>query len=231
LDGEHPHPSQPAAMRHARRAHAAYRRWYQAAGRWDGFFRAVPLVALARGVAPPPEFESAARDDQGIAAVLVAVGRAEGWLGRPDALLFLDLPAALGIAAALGLGRYGLRPVLVFFRWPEPGALLPGEGVLASLLDGRPRGSAAGPVQSTFVLEAERSVPAARVDLDSRFDNRYTLGAIDLPSAAQLHDEGIRGVVACWLTSLSLNDDLARYLSTLEAESIPLRRLPLGASQ
>jgi hypothetical protein len=191
----------------------------------------VPLVALARGVAPPPEGESAARDDQGNAAALVDVGRAEGWLGRPDALLFLDLPAALGIAAALRLGRYGLRPVLVFFRWPEPGALLPGEEVLASLLNGRPRGAAPGTVQSAFVLEAERSVPAAREDLDSRFDNRYTLGAIDLPSAAQLREQGIRGVVACWLSSLSLNDDLARYLSALEAESIPLRRLPLSGPQ
>ena len=36
---------------------AAYRRWYAAAGPWAGFFRAVPLVALARGTRSLPGVE------------------------------------------------------------------------------------------------------------------------------------------------------------------------------
>jgi hypothetical protein len=225
------HANRLAAMRQGSRAHAAYRRWYEAAGGWNGFFRAVPLVALARGVAPPPEGHPPSHGDDGVAAALATVGRAEGWLGRADALLILDLPATLGTAAALKLGRYGLRPVVIFLRWPEPGALLPGPEVLASLLHGRPRRGASGLVQSALLLEAERTSATPPGDLETRFDNRYTLGAIDLPSAAQLREQGIRGVVACWLASLSLADDLARYLSALEAQSMPLRRLPLGASQ
>src|SRR4051812_23971815 len=110
-------------MPSTRSPHAAYRRWYVAAGPWAGFFRAVPLVGLARGIAMAPTEPAAAAD--GLAATILAAGTREGWLGRPDVLLVLDLLGAAGVAAVAALRHQGVRPVLLIFLWPEPQALLP----------------------------------------------------------------------------------------------------------
>ncbi|HZU07719.1 MAG TPA: hypothetical protein VFB73_17275 [Chloroflexota bacterium] len=222
-------------------ARALYRCWYAAAGPWAGFFRAVPLVALARGIgtlpgAPPPE---------GVAGELARVGAAEGWLGRPAVLLLLDLPGAQGIATAVGLAPYGVRPVLVLLRWPEPGAVLGAEEVLAALCRyapatprGRGRATAVSPdqagaaVQYAFVLERERARAVPAPVLARRFDNRYTLGPPDLPDAARLRAAGIQAVVACWLAACPPAADTADYLEGLEAAGLAVRRLALpGATR
>src|SRR5581483_1163855 len=102
-------------------ARGAYRRWYAAAGPWAGFFRAVPLVAVARGVlAPRADAAETAAADQAVerlAATLADAGRAEGWLGQPEVLLLLDLPGPLGVSVAARLAPAGVRPVLLSLLW------------------------------------------------------------------------------------------------------------------
>jgi hypothetical protein len=208
----------------------AYRRWYAAAGPWAGFFRAVPLVALARGVIPSPATAPAPPDR--LITALAQAGAQEGWLGRADVLLVLDLPGAASVGVAAGLARWNVRPVLLIFLWPEPGALLAADLLLAALLLCAPRGWAPaarmnGPTQYAFVLGHERASPASAADLAARFDNRYELGAVDLPSAARLRAGGIGAVVACRLAATPPAADLAAYLDGLEADGLPIRRLAL----
>jgi hypothetical protein len=125
-----------------RAARLAYRRWYEAAGPWAGFFRAVPLVALAhRGRAfarsaasPVDSAESDAGDVGPLVREVAAVGAAEGWLGRPDVLLLLDLPGAASVAMVAALAAYRVRPVLLLFLWPEPGALVASAALTEVLL-------------------------------------------------------------------------------------------------
>jgi len=217
-----------------------YRRWYAAAGPWAGFFRAVPLVALARGV---PGLDGwvlhADGEDGGIGCAfpLLRMGEAEGWLSRPDVLLFLDLPGALSLAVARELAPSGVRPVLLLLGWPEPGALLSRAALVHLLRRSAPpyerpaRGRRAS-YQYAFVLERERSSVATPSDLATRFDNRYTLGPVDLPSAQQLAEGGVRAVVAYARGNLPPAPDLDTYLDGLTATGVPVRRLtvdyPMG---
>ena len=241
-------------MRRQPSARALYRRWYGAAGPWAGFFRAVPLVALARGVvAPPrddirrdaPSWERGTRrnasgigrcatsvavpGDGDLAAELAGAGRAEGWLGRRDVLLLLDLPGATSVTVAVRLAPHAVRPVLLLLRWPEPGALLPADDVLAALLDRVPPLPSAAWAQYAFVLERERATAATPADLAVRFDNRYELGAMDLPSAERLREGGVLAVVACRQAPAPPAPDLTGYLVALEAATLPVRRLVLSA--
>ena len=205
-------------------ARAAYRRWYAAAGPWAGFFRAVPLVALAQGVARPRPL---GRELPPVPD-LAAVGRAEGWLGRPDVLLLLDFPGVTSLAVVVALGAHGVRPVLVLLLWPEPGALLAGGELLTTLLDQAPTHRRATESQYAFVLQCERASPATPTELATRFDNRYELGAIDLPSADRLRAAGIVAVIACRRPPTPPTPDLTGYLGGLEAAGLPIRRLLLG---
>jgi hypothetical protein len=218
-------------------ARTLYRRWYAAAGPWAGFFRAVPLVALARGIGARP----GALPPEGIAGELARAGAAEGWLGRPAVLLLLDLPGAQGIATAAGLAPYGVRPVLVLLRWPEPGAVLGAEEVLAALCryaPAAPRGRATAvppnqaeaAAQYAFVLERERVRALPAPALAHRFDNRYTLGPPDLPDADRLRAAGIQAVVACWLAACPPAADTADYLDGLEAAGLAVWRRALAGA-
>jgi hypothetical protein len=211
-------------------AGAAYRRWYAAAGPWAGFFRAVPLVALARGAVAPPA--TLAESPDGLIAIISEVGTREEWLGRPDVLLVLDLPGATSVATAAGLAPWGVRPVVVILLWPEPEALLPAQDLLATLLRHAPRPLASSarlsePAQYAIVLGRERSRPASPADLALCFDNRYELGAIDLPSAARLRAGGVDAVVACREVATPPAADLDQYLVDLAVAGVPIRRLAL----
>lgn len=214
-------------------ARGAYRRWYAAAGPWAGFFRAVPLVAVARGVLAPraDAAETAAEDRaaQMVAALLADAGRAEGWLGQPEVLLLLDLPGPLGVSVAARLAPDGVRPVLLSLLWPEPAALVPAAALAAALLAHAPRRWPEGPAQYAFLLGRERDAPASAADLAARFDNRYRLGEVDLPSPARLERGGVGGVVACRDGAVPAAPDLDHYLDVLAGAGVPLRRLALGA--
>jgi hypothetical protein len=218
-----------------------YRRWYAAAGPWAGFFRAVPLVALARGV-PGLEgwvFDAAGEDGgAGYAGPLMATAQTEGWLGRPDVLLLLDLPAAVSVAVADWLAPSGVRPVLLLLGWPEPGALVSRAALMfclrffAPTSARSPGGRRGRAYQYAFVLERERAATTTPADLATRFDNRYALGAVDLPSAEQLAEGGVRAVVAYARSNLRPAHDLDTYLDGLTAAGVPVRRLtvdyPMG---
>jgi hypothetical protein len=213
----------------SRNSRAIYERWMAAAGPWAGFVRAVPLVALARGVISAPT--AAPPAPVALGATLARAGSQEGWLGRPDVLLLLDLPGAVGVGIVAALAQSGVRPVLLLFQWPAPGAVLPVDDLLAALLRDAPppvtSGDGPNATQYAFVLERERTGPAGALDLPRRFDNRYELGAIDFPSAARLAAGGIAAVVACRLSSAPPAADLGTYLDGLEAAGVPLRRLAL----
>jgi hypothetical protein len=189
-------------------------------------------VALARGVlsaGPTPTSGEEAAATQ-LAAELALAGQAEGWLGRPDVLLILDLPGAVGVEVASHLALAAVRPVLLSLLWPEPGALVRAHGLVEALLRLAPPPRAARPAQYALLLGRERSVDATPADLAARFDNRYTLGDVDLPAPPRLEAGGVRGVVACRQQALSAAPDLARYLESLDGAGMPLRRLALGAA-
>src|SRR5262245_6648214 len=128
---------------------ALYRRWYAAAGPWAGFFRAVPLVAWAQGIAAPsagaaPIVRGSAREwARGLAPqaarMLWVAGQAECWLGRPEVLLILDLPGVTSVVTVGALAWARVRPVLLLQRWPEPGALLDADALLGALARTVPR--------------------------------------------------------------------------------------------
>lgn len=213
---------------------ALYRRWYTAAGPWAGFFRAVPLVAWAQGIAAPATGGPDAPDDGWIAptaSALRGAGRAEGWLARADVLLILDLPGVESVITAWALAPDGVRPVLLLLRWPEPGALLDADALLAALVRAVPRRALPAAAQYALVLERERDGPRALADLATHFDNRYELGTIDLPSAAQLQARQVVGVVACRLACPPPAPDLDRYLDELERAGLPVRRLVLDGAE
>ncbi|HLH22736.1 MAG TPA: hypothetical protein VK066_09445 [Chloroflexota bacterium] len=161
------------------------------------------------------------------------------------------------MATVAGLARWGVRPVLLVFLWPEPDALLPADALLGALLQHAPRlpAPAAPPsepaqhgiglgreramapatapsvqvaAQYALVLGRERASPASPADLATRFDNRYALGAIDLPSTARLRAGGVGAVVACRDRATPPAADLTEYLDGLEAAGVPIRRLALG---
>jgi hypothetical protein len=192
----------------------------------------VPLVAAARG--GYPELSSVEYEDDPTGATslaferLLAGGRQEGWLGRPDVLLLVDLPLRLLAYAARLLARHRVRPVLLVMRWPEPGAVLPPDDSIVRLLEGPPKLSTSEVVQSAFLLEAERYSSVSREELTRCFDNRYTLGSIDLPSEAGLCAAGVRAAVALWAGSGALNEDLDHYLTTLATAGMPVWRFPVA---
>ncbi len=224
---------QGAARRAA--ARVAYRRWHAAAGPWAGYFRAVPLIAEAHGRATaskPRPTKAHAVGGAACTAELTSAGMAEGWLGRPDVLLVLDLPGALGVAAVAALSPYGVRPVLLVLLWPEPNALVPSDALLHALLTYAPastRRGRASPAQFAFVLTRDRHGPAGATELTARFDNRYEVGSVDLPHADRLRQGGVAAVVACRPATAAPAGDLEDYLVGLEAGGMPVRRLALGS--
>jgi hypothetical protein len=153
-------------------------------------------------------------------------------------LLLLDLPGPVSVTVARCLASSGVRPVLLLLSWPEPGALLSAAALVFCLRWDVPpfeRPSARTPgkaYQYAFVLERERTSAATSAALAAHFDNRYTLGAVDLPSAEQFAERGVRAVVACDRADLPPAPDLNTYLDGLTAAGVPVRRLtvdyPMG---
>jgi hypothetical protein len=209
-------------------AFALYRAWYAAAGPWAGYFRAVPLIALARGVVRrvPPAAGAVQATARALAAELLARGGTAGWLGRPDVLLVLDLPAAQGVAVARILADHRVRPVLVLLQWPAPRAVVPCEALLAALLSPPP--PPAHPVaQYALVLARERATAVAPGALAKRLDTRYSLGTADLPDAARLRTAGIAALLVVRHAAQPWPTDLADYARGLSAATLPVHDLPL----
>jgi hypothetical protein len=121
--------------------------------------------------------------------------------------------------------------VLLEFLWPEPGALVAADDVLAALLQHAPwtrrEWRPESPAQYAFVLGRDRTGPANPADLATRFDNRYELGVVDLPTAERLRAGDVAAVVACRHAATPPAPDLTDYLDTLEAAGVPVRRLAL----
>jgi hypothetical protein len=215
---------------HAVDPFALYRAWYAAAGPWAGYFRAVPLIALARGVVRrvPPADEAVQTTARALATALLSRGGAAGWLGRPDVLLVLDLPAAQGVEATRLLADHRVRPVLVLLQWPAPRAVVPCEPLLAALVAPPPR-PAHHAAQYALVLARERATPIAPGALATRLDTRYHLGAADLPDAAQLRAAGIAALLVVRHAALPWPADLVDYARGLVRHGLPVHDLPLQA--
>ncbi|MCX6022414.1 MAG: hypothetical protein NTZ05_11930 [Chloroflexi bacterium] len=151
-------------------------------------------------------------------------------------LVLVDRPAVEALRAAPALARRGVAPVPVMRRWPAAEALLSAAPLLAALpalapLLRRP----ARPVAAALLLESERLMHLAEPDaaspaspLRSRFDNRYTLDAIDLPGAAWLHAVGVvRVLAAVPAAAPQPAPDVADYFAALTRAGFPVGLLPL----
>lgn len=120
--------------------------------------------------------------------------------GVPDDTLFLvDLRGAASVAFGATLSQHAGRPVSLvstFNNWPSDDGLVPAEETLAAMTTFDPRQPAPGekgvPV---FLLDAWRLAYRDSVIEDGVTDNRYVLGAADLPDADALRARGITRVV------------------------------------
>ncbi|HLI25676.1 MAG TPA: hypothetical protein VKZ60_01310 [Chloroflexota bacterium] len=210
-------------------AAALYRAWYAAAGPWAGYWRAVPLIGLARGAARPvPRAAAPARATApALAAEIVARGGTDGWLGRSQVLVVLDLPAAEGVLVACALAAWNVRPVLVFPQWPAPRATVACAALLAVLAAPPPPLPAVASAQYAFVLARERAAALPAAVLATRLDTRYALGTADLPDAAALGAAGVTALSIVRRAALPWPDDLAAYTQQLRRHGLPVRDVPL----
>jgi hypothetical protein len=116
--------------------------------------------------------------------------------GAPTALV-VDLDPVLGVRLATALNRRrAANVVIVLPRWPHAEAVLPTDGLIATLIEEstlvRRRVSARHVI---FVLDGERSRSIRRSPIDPRVDNRYDLAVGDLPNLRQLRAAGVERVV------------------------------------
>jgi hypothetical protein len=145
-----------------------------------------------------PEIEEIeARVARRPSAAALAAGVASS-LERGGVMVVLDLEPILGVHVAARLHQWRLaHGVLLLPRWPYPRAVLPVDGLVHALIGQTRRLTHAEPLPNVvFVLDAERTraVPK-RSTRDVRADNRYRLGAPDLPNLAALRARGIRKVL------------------------------------
>ena len=218
-------------MRQRVDARLVYRAWYAAAGPWAGYFRAAPLIGLARGVLRlrPDAAMAEATGATALAAEMATVGDAVGWLGRPDVLLVLDLPGAESVLAARALAPRGVRPVLVLPQWPAPRATVPCGPLLAAL--STPPDCPATSCQYAFVLARERIRTVLPATLHEQLDTRYELGPADLPEARRLRAAGIQALVVCRWAALPWPDDLVAYTMVLCGEGLIVHDLALPSAR
>ncbi len=120
--------------------------------------------------------------------------------GVPDDTRFLvDLRGAASVAFGATLSQHATRPmslVTTFNNWPHEDGLVPAEETLAALTTFDPRQPAPGERGApVFLLDAWRLAYRDTVIEDGVTDNRYLLGAHDLPDAETRCARGITRVV------------------------------------
>jgi hypothetical protein len=176
------------------------RRWVlPPADPWARYAKYTLLTALSEApqVAELPDVES-----------LAAVQRARAAGARvaasglpPDTLWVVDMRGAPSVAFGSELsssphaGAVSLVPT--FNNWPARNEFVPAEETLAALATmspGPPDDSGAG-AHPVFLLDAWRMAHRLDAPSDDTYDNRYLLGASDLPDVQELRARGIRRVV------------------------------------
>lgn len=209
---------------------------------WAPFHAVTLFAAVERNLdAPFPTGVEAAR---ALAAPLAdtpldpddAHAGAPTWLAE-DALVIVDLPGPLAVAAAVGLARRGGQPVCTFDNWPHGAGLLKPERVLGQLLHyavvfeaqvaAVEATTATTPAPPVWICDRDRLTGRAPVPTD--FDNRYYLDDSLLPGTHYLRAHGIARVVIVVDADAPLAADLAAWLNDRHADGVAIARVVLGS--
>ena len=133
------------------------------------------------------------------------------------AVVFVDLPPAVVLAATDELNRRGFFVVPIIQRWVVQAAVVDCRALAGRLvIDGQHVRRPSSPRGVIFVLDGERSGPpgaGSESRPPRRFDNRYAYSPDRFPSPAFLQSQGI--VAAQWLAGAVLADDLHGYSDDL----------------
>jgi hypothetical protein len=212
----------------------ALQRWHLPPGDpWAAYAKYTLLTALDAGpraidlpyVQSLPEVEQATR-----------VARTIAEKGLPvDTLWIVDLRGAASVAFGAELSRAAREPVSVvptFNNWPAENELVPAEEALSALAAFSPELPADGAPASrpVFLLDAWRLAYVLDDPGEDTYDNRYMLGAADLPDAAALRARGIRRVLYV-VQSLGdtpgEKDDLHQAFLAYDRAGIPIAMVDL----
>lgn len=176
----------------------AMARWQLAPGNpWAPYGKVTLLASLdafARDAALPD-----VRTLDVVASADEAAVRLAG-AGLPaDAAFVVDLRGAGSVTFGARLSQHArqvVAPVPTFNNWPADDELIPAEETLAALIGETPKLPAIGDVgRPVFLLDAWRLAYRYDEPDDATYDNRYVLGAADLPDAAALRAQGITRVI------------------------------------
>jgi hypothetical protein len=171
-------------------ARRAWQRWQDAAGPWQGWSVCPTLLSPElQTLDPPPRRRSP--NTRRLALRLGPV------LESGNTLCLIDLAPESGVQIAAQLASVAY-PVLLLPRWPYARAVLPVDGLLATLLAESRRLPRTFERRSNvvFVVDGERAraLPGRRAG-DPRADNRHSLSAFDLPDLRTLRQRGIQRIV------------------------------------
>lgn len=164
---------------------AAWRRWQAAAGPW-------------RGYAVCPALQIGTANAQRRVPGSIPLPRWRDLFSSAATAVVVDLDPLVGVRLAAEASQRRLaHAVLVLPRWPHAEAVLPCTELVALLELSSHRLVANLRAQHViFVLDADRAnAIAPRRTGDARVDNRYGLGAGDLPTLQTLRVAGIQRVV------------------------------------
>jgi hypothetical protein len=170
-------------------ARRAWDRWQACAGPWKLWSTCPALLAPGLDQVTPRRVERPSARE-------LATNLA-GSLQHGGVLVVLDLEPILGVHIAALLNEWRVANAVVLVpRWPYRQAILPVDGLVHALVGQARRLTREEHLPNVaFVLDAERSrLVARRSASDQRADNRYRLGASDLPNLAALRAHGIREV-------------------------------------
>jgi hypothetical protein len=171
-------------------ARRAWQRWQDAAGPWRGWSVCPTLLSPELLALDPPP----ARRSPGARRLAIALGPV---LESGNTLCLIDLVPESGVQVAARLASVA-HPVLLLPRWPYARAVLPVDGLLATLLAESRRLPRSFERRSNvvFVVDGERAraLPGRPVG-DPRADNRHYLSAFDLPDLRTLRQRGIERIV------------------------------------
>jgi len=176
-----------------------YARWQLPPGLHWSRYQKMTLLASLEGVTGMRELPDIDALDVVHEAELAAARL--GAVGLPDGtLLLVDLRGAASVAFGAALSQRAKESIALvptFHHWPAPNELIPAEETLAAMLARVPRLPSATDLHArpVFLLDAWRLAFRFDAPDDGVYDNRYVLGAADLPAPHVLANHQIRRVI------------------------------------
>lgn len=195
-----------------------FRRWKRAAGLFGSYVPAAPFTSLELHGLPVVPMRKRL-NPLGLEQVCLTLAQhlqptpqieavADG-----EAVLVLDLPAAMSVGLGYHLQALGINPVSLLGCLYRPTALIDGSASLAALITYGQKLKAATGNGYAFVLERERTGAAhvSDVTLLQTFDNRYRVSEFFFPPLEVLRAAGVSAFIDLRLEKDQLPIDLDMF--------------------